>query len=324
MAKIVVLGEVVYKCNVCNRKIRVAENPRGLSTIFRCTITAGCKGKLTQVLNTKEALSTPTIPVEVTGVSNWFQRKQLYTHTQAVPMKKWTINHNLSNNPIFDVLVDTGLGQQQYQPVINTIDQNTTELLFDKSFSGIAQAISLSSQRPSSDITKKEAEDMVQISNDSGLLTVATLSSSATLKFDLFFVAKNNSVVTLSYQVDNQPNAASSWADAQYVYINGRNYTVRSIDTVLDVSSYPYFANGDIQTNSSFVFNTINNLPIDPNTTIILLSNSPHGSHDKVYNKAIFIKPDMALSDNTFVYSNGKLFASSAIIKNIYPFIHIV
>lgn len=322
MTQIVIRGEVVYKCNICNRKIRVANNTRGLSVIYHCTITAGCKGKLNRVLTNKEILDTPAIPPEIPGVSDWFQRKLLYTHTQSVPSKEWTINHHLSNNPIFDVLINVGDAQRSYIPTIEPIDMDTTKLIFDKSYSGIAQAISLSSQQRIT-VPTVVTDDYVQVSNNSGLLTIATLDTSPILvaQVDYYTNTASNTSIHTIYNVDDNAQAASAWVDAQRVYINNHSYIVRTIDMVLDQYNYHYFTSNRIPSNSSIMFTTIDGLSITPKSVIILMSSSPYSNSDKIYDKIIYLDQ---VAINQLVYKNGAIFAHPSIIKNIYPYILVV
>lgn len=100
MAQILIKGESVYKCDTCNRKIRVATARDGIDVVQRCTITFGCKGKLLRVRDTKEVNDTPAFPEEIPGVRDWFQRRVVYTHNQPIRTKMWIIKHNLQNKPI--------------------------------------------------------------------------------------------------------------------------------------------------------------------------------------------------------------------------------
>lgn len=100
MAQILIKGESVYQCDVCSRKIRVLTSREGIDVVQRCTITYGCRGRLHQLRDAKEINSTPAFPTEVAGVQDWFQRKVVYSHTQPIRMKTWTIKHGLANKPL--------------------------------------------------------------------------------------------------------------------------------------------------------------------------------------------------------------------------------
>lgn len=100
MAQILIKGESVYKCSVCSRKVRVLTSRDGIDVVQRCTITYGCRGKLSKLTTAVDINTTPAFPVEVPGVRDWFQRKVLYTHHQPIKSSSWTVPHNLSNKPI--------------------------------------------------------------------------------------------------------------------------------------------------------------------------------------------------------------------------------
>lgn len=100
MAQILIKGESVYACDVCNRKIRVLTSRDGIDVVQRCTITYNCHGKLHRVTNTEDINTTPAFPVEVAGVQDWFQRKVEYTHVQPIKSTRWLIKHNLANKPL--------------------------------------------------------------------------------------------------------------------------------------------------------------------------------------------------------------------------------
>lgn len=323
MTQIVIKGEVVYQCNVCNRKIRVTNNTQGLSVIYHCIITSGCKGKLTQLTSTKDIINTPAIPPNEPNTNNWFQRRLLYTHTQSVPMQTWTIKHNLSNNPIFNVLINVGGAQVQKIPnTIQTIDRDTTNLIFDKSYSGIAQAISLSSQQQITQ-TPQSTSGLIPITNSKGLLTIATLSTNPIIntQFEYHVYNVNTTIIQTSYTVDNHPQSSSPWIDTARVHINGENYIVRSIDLILDPNNYHYFTNNDIISGSSIILKSIDNSMAADKSIVILLSSYPYGPIDKVYDKIIYLDQVTA---NQIIYENGMFFANPSIIKNIYPYIIVV
>lgn len=99
-AQILIKGESVYKCDTCNRKVRVATSKDGIDVVQRCIITHGCKGKLYRVRDARDANSTSAFPAEVPGIQDWFQRRVVYDHSQPIKSQKWLIKHNLQNKPI--------------------------------------------------------------------------------------------------------------------------------------------------------------------------------------------------------------------------------
>ena len=92
-AQILIKGESVYKCDTCNRKVRVATSKDGIDVVQRCIITHGCKGKLYRVRDARDVNSTSAFPAEVPGVQDWFQRRVVYDHSQPIKSQKWYYYH---------------------------------------------------------------------------------------------------------------------------------------------------------------------------------------------------------------------------------------
>ena len=312
----------VYKCSVCGRKTRVDVNQRGLSVILHCTITARCVGKLNKVTNTTEINSTPTITPELSGVQDWFQRKILYNHTQIVPSFKWFIKHNLSNNPIFDVHIynDSDTMVKGY-PKITAIDQNNTVLTFEKQVSGVAQAISLSSQNTYIQEKIEPTAERVQISTNNGLITIATLDSARTVSLTTkWSVVGPNPPIQLDYvDISKTVSTLSPWSDGNKIYLDGLVYTIRSVDLLSDPNTSQYFTRGDIPLGSSVIMSNPQNTDV-----LILLARDPCTINDKVYDQFINIKSLTNINDQFLTYERGKLYADQTIIKSIYPHIKVV
>ena len=322
--------EEVYKCTVCGRKTRVKTNQKGLNIVYHCTITAGCLGKLAKVSSASEILNTPIVTPNEPGLQNWFQRKLLYNHSQTLESNNWIITHNLGNNPIMYVYVYVNDKLVEYVPDITTIDKNTTQLTFDKKYTGIAQAVSLSTQnlKNITTTTKKTIIEPTidQISNDYGILTIATLSTDPTININMKFNGiEGKSPILVQYtNIDDTPVVLSPWTDTSVLFINGKNYTVRTINVAFDPANIQYFSSGQIPHGSSFIFSTLNGNPINTGEVFILLSASPHQTSDKKYDKIIDVSSIKNPANQYMTYSRGKLYANSTIIKNIYPFIIVV
>lgn len=137
MAQILIKGESVYACDVCNRKVRIATSRTGIDVVQRCTITYGCRGKLHRVTEPKEVNATPAFPLEIAGVQDWFQRRVVYNHTQPIKSAVWTIKHNLQNRPIVEAYV---VKQTLSSPTYDLTENIPTGAVWYKSASGIDPA----------------------------------------------------------------------------------------------------------------------------------------------------------------------------------------
>lgn len=329
--KIVTRGEEVYQCDVCNRKIRVASNFAGLSVLPHCNITNNCLGTLHKVTKITDITSTPAITPEVTGLQDWLPRKLLYTHNQSILSDNWLIRHNLSNNPMFDVVVNIRDKLTPITPTIELVNNNTSLLKFDKPYIGIAQAISLST------ITKNQSieyslpiNDIIQISNDSGLITFATLSSANIVTLELSFSTVSGDIKKLKYNC-KLPSINSPWVGTNLIYFNNKHYAVRSVDIIKNSTNSHWFTNGDISMSSQFVISNIfiNDVlqPFEYDSIIILLANRPYKHPDKILNNLIYPNPTIFtsnLNSEVFSLNSGKITTNVENTHKIHPPIQII
>lgn len=332
MPKVVVRGEAVYQCTVCNRKLRVPTNTRGLDVLVYCTITAGCKGKLTRVTQAKEINNTPALTPSIVGLNDWFQRKVLYTHTQAVASNIWNIRHNLGGRPIIHTFLNQQVnGQTELvpspQPIIEYIDANTIQVLFDKAETGVVQLITLSSQNTTNPmITESTAiVDNIQWSTNTGLLTIGTLDDTLLVNILITYVLADQTFVTIQYvNIDDTPAASSPWAGVNKVFVNGRTYTVRSIDLINHPNAVTYFLTGQIPPQGCpFYVNTVNGVAPTHGSLISLGATTPFAAIDRIYNQIVDLG-DETITSAGILYSFGKVFAIPNVIDPVYPHITVV
>lgn len=332
MQKVVKIGEVVYQCTVCNRKTRIPVNRRGMDTLHNCIITSNCKGKLTRVLLSKDINTTPTLTPEVSGLNDWFQRKNLYTHNQIIASDTWNIKHDLSNHPIAQVFLNKSInGKNELQSTneftVDILDGDNISLKFNKVESGIAQIITLSSENTTNVSTQSSitSSQTIQISNNTGVLTVATLSADPVISVALVFNVTDQQPVIINYNnIDDIPSVSSPWAGNNKVFINGKIYTIRTIDIVNHVAAIPQFLSGRIPPQGgSFYVHSVNNSSISHHTLLVLNANSPYSSIDKIYNTYEDLGIETSTSSKIF-YSFGKVYADSSVVKSIYPYISVV
>lgn len=332
MPKVVVRGESVYQCTICNRKTRVPTNHRGLDIIFHCTITAGCKGKLNRLALTKDIISTPTLTPAVVGLQDWFQRKVLYTHTQYISSNKWSISHNLDNKPTIHLFTNQYInGIKELVPTtpssIVTIDANTTQLLFDQAETGIAQCVTMSSQNTINPIVYNTitSVDNIQYSNDAGIITIATLNSDTDIDFDIRFMITGQNPVTISYiDITSGNIGPSPWANTPKLYLNNQTYTVRTINIINHPKAIDYFLSGQIPPQgSAFYIVNLDGVSVKHGDVIMLGAKYPFDYVDKIYDVYVDLA-DETYSSGRVLYSFGKIYAAPSALKSAYPFITVV
>ncbi len=330
MTQVVIRGESVYECDVCNRRIRTPTNRYGLDVIQRCTITAGCQGKLHRVTAQKDINSTPAFPPEVAGLTDWFARNILYTHQQPIKTAVWVVQHNLQNIPTLHTFVHRTVNGEEVlveqDPVrVDTIDANTTRLTFSAAESGQVQCVSLSTKNTTNyDNTLAAASSTagVQLTSDLGEITIATLDSSGTIDVTLTFLSSASTNITYG-GVDDVPSIYSPWVGADSIIVNGKRYTVRSFNLTQTSPAPTYFSAGTIANGTAFYVSGMNNTPIGANDVLFLMSTSPHSNVDRMYDRYVDAASVSSTSPETF-YEEGRGYVMSSVVRSTYPLILVV
>lgn len=320
MTTVVTRGEVVYECDVCNRRMRTPANKYGLEVMQRCTITHNCRGKLHRVTNIGTINNTPAFPPEVPGVIDWYQRQLLYTHTQHIPSNTWVIKHDLGGSvlvhPYVNQLADGEMQLTKATATTTIIDQNTIQLTFSEVVTGSAQCVALSSQTTSVTTSEQSAQYM-QLSGVGGVITVATLVDSPVVSIGLSFGSSSQGATVITYSgLTNTVPSGSPWVGATRVLLNGKQYTVRSFNVTQTAPAPAYFNAGAIVNGSSVTFDALNGAPLSPGEGIILLGSAPYAYVDRINNRYV----DMAYTSGMF-YADQTLFVPQALIKTVYPHI---
>lgn len=322
MPNISIKNENVYRCDTCNRNIRVPANPQGIEIISRCIVTANCLGKMQRVLNQDEINSTPTIPLEVAGLKDWSNRDVLFDYTQSVKMVTWKVNHNLENNPTVYVYVQrnggSGTTLVQIDPKsIDVIDLNNIQITFDQPESGLVQCVALSSQNaatPSTLAISNTSTSDMQISNQSEL-TFATLDPSPTINIKVIYNSSGSpQPVVIEYLNVATTSILSPWDGTSYVTINSKRYYVKSVNLRTWGSAPLVFQAGLIASGATLSF---------PNSTVagqllLLLATNPQSIADRIYDRYV----DTAsanLPTPQLYYNTGNVYVAQSMVKNTYP-----
>lgn len=330
MTRVVIRGESVYGCDVCNRRIRVPTNKYGLDVIQRCTITSRCQGSLHRVTTLTDINNTPAFAPEVEGLQDWFPRNILYTHQQSIKSVTWVVKHNLQTVPVLHTFVqrtvdgeDTLVDQDPI--VVDTIDANTIRLTFAGAESGQVQCTSSSTKNTTnyeSTVSASALETTTQLTSNVGEITIATLDTAGIVDVDVTFLTNIPTTITYS-GIDTVPSVYSPWIGVSFVIVNGRRYAVRSFNLTQSNPAPTYFSMGSIVDGTAFYVSGINGIPIDTNDILFLLSRPPHASVDRIYNSYVDAKSISADAPEMF-YGEGKGYVSPSVIRSTYPLILVV
>lgn len=330
---------VLYKCDTCKRTKEIERNISGLETVGRCTITYGCRGKLYQEKLLPDYIRG-SIPKDVTGLDPWVKRKVVHDHQQPIASTVWTVHHEMGVRPSVIVYVSKPIeSNPEYMEKIDpysiqVVDDNTIKLIFERAYSGYAQAYSNQStpiKAGDEKVVRKQCTTSAvapqQISN-MGEITIATRVSKffeadeVTLRVK--FTTTNGSTPETEYVADNQPSIYSAWVTEDLVYIKGEVYTVRSFNGITNE-----MYNGVINSGSTFNFTGItdNSAPgindlraLNRDDAFILLAKPPFETVDRIKNYIIDLT---AVTDTKnkfdFYFADGEFFANSNVVESVYP-----
>jgi hypothetical protein len=320
-------GDTVYRCDTCSRKVRVPTNRQSFDVVQRCIITKNCTGKLHKVLTRKEANEVSSIPDDVPNVSNWFQRKVFYSHTQSIEKDTWTVNHNLANRPMLQTfvyqLIDNEETLVEVQPEsVEAVDSNTIIVHFARAYKEIVQCMATASANTINPAVAEEdaTTSLFMLTND-GEITIATEDNTTPIALTLTYRTGTN--VDIIYDdIDDQASLLSPWSGASSIYIGGRKYTVRSFNIRTHPNASAIFAAGTISNGSQMSFS---GLPSQSQSgkNLILLGQSPFAPVDKITNRYIDIA-SISSTQPELVYASGEVSCNPSIIKSTYPHIYIV
>lgn len=253
----------------------------------------------------------------------------LYTHTQSIASKVWTIKHNLGSIPIvhtFTHQVINGVSTlaDATTPPVTIIDDSNIILTFAEAVSGVAQLEALASRNTTSaQPTTIVAPSNTQVSTDVGDITIATLSDDPIISIVLAYLIPGANPYLINYNnIDTTADANSPWNGVYQVYINGTVYTVRNFNLITHPAALRPFVSGQIPpTGCPVMIQAVNDTT--QNGVLLLEARAPFTSVDRTIDRYVDFGIETANSGN-ILYSYGKLYATPAAQKIIYPYISVV
>ncbi len=310
---------VIYKCDLCQRKIELPQNKQGIEVTGQCIITDGCHGKLHQFDFIQDGIVGRLTP-DVPGLDNFVPRRILFTHEQTLTAQTWRVIHDLNTEPsvqvfIFVVVNSNEVLTETTPDAIITVSPNETLIQFSTGVKGVAQLISRSTStfKEEKDVVDPAATRQLTINSE---LTIATLSNDSVLTLSAQFFSPTTLQPTslLLFEFDNTPDPISPWSGVNRVFIKGKLHEVRStnVKTLLEGTG--------IVDGSPFIITQANFVPVIPNSIFVLLSESPHTTFDREFNVIIDISSVTGsnLSQGFFKQGN-ELFVFQSTIEDIFP-----
>lgn len=328
------MAVVLYKCDTCEREIELQRQPDTIETFGRCVITEGCRGHLYQ-LDIKQDYVRPKRTKPVEGLTDWIQRRKLYTHYQTVNSSQWVVDHNLGVLPSVQVVVEREISGQQTQSIeveperIETVDLNRIIIHLPRAESGVAQCIARSTVQPGErEVEQQQVQtEPVQLSNDN-TISIATRSEIDNIYLKMHFTDEGNVFNTYVYKVDTSPSFFSPWSNLKHIYVNNKRYLVRSFNFKNPYIDTDDFINGTITQGSAIYVSEISfddgvtYQSLERDQVLFLLAQEPFNVQDKLLNQLVFPVDIIAENASNSMYiDNDEIYVTDQVINNIFPHI---
>ena len=322
---------VLYKCDVCKRNIELIQNKTGLETVQRCIITHGCRGKLYQEKVLQDFVRGK-LPADVSGLTNYQQRKVLYDHVQSIETNEWLIAHNLGTAPSVSVFVNrpTSADADNREEItpddIVIVNSDTIRLVFSRPESGIAQLVARASDPALLQPFVRVADLGLVISQvtANSEFTVATRTSAplaepTQISIEITYTTTDGVTLAIPYAADDQPSVNSPWLTFDRVVINGRVYTVRSFNMVVSQQVTGIITNGSTLRLTG-VDDGTGMRPVVADEMAFLLASAPYAGVDRITTQYIDAI-DVAGLENPFAFffDTAEFFADETIIRDLHP-----
>ena len=343
------MATITYQCSICERNIDLVENPIGLTTLSKCVITYGCKGKLLTVKRNQDNIRE-SFPAEVPGLVDYSPRNVLSNFTQIDASTVWIITHNLNTVPALTVFVNNNDGTQtelnvtQYQ--VFTISQNQTKITFPVAYSGSVQLISRNSiklqpaQAPAPTVLTQVTANGNFVFAIPKYLTkftyTPTILPPPNLPFDLsaaqirieVAITKPNEETIVCTEFLSPILTTTAWNGWSSILVRKRkNYYVFAINILNfrtfggDTTAFSDIPNGTQLVITRVDYGTGVLQPIDTEGLYILLANSPYTINDKIQDSLVDVG-DMVDNDiNYFTYNTSDFFVDPSNVDKTYPVI---
>lgn len=345
------MATIKYQCSVCKRNVELLEKPSGLNVFSKCIITNGCKGKLNKLSRNPDS-QREVFPPPDDGLQDFTQRKSFYKHTQDLQNTVWKVNHNLGVAPVVEVYVNNNgllqpLNFDQYQ--IKIIDKNNLQVVLPTVQSGMAHCIARSTVQ-SFDYNSIIPEKMFQVTtgglfafafpryithftvnppSPTPTLPVDTETPPRPIRIEVSLIQPNSEEVICTETIPNAINNETPWKGWNEILLRKRrNYDIK-IKSIFDFKrtlQLDTITKGDIAEGTQIRFLRVDYgtgalQPIEQDNVLLLLSNPPFNSIDKITNQIIDTGYVLFSKNDYFTYSKGEVYTNINNVESIYPII---
>lgn len=328
----------IYQCTICKRKAERLENKQGLNVFAKCSITAGCRGKLHRVGRNLDNIRE-SFPAYEPSLTDFSPRNAFFQHRQEISTSTLTIQHNLNNNVIALPFKNNSGGNwktldKSAYTVTNT-DSNTTKFKFIEPFSGIIQFVARSSVSSKYNYEAEQAKTFAATVGGSFVFAVPKIITNNGSSFDVDTAVGDIRIEVILEKPNQEPiwcfekltgmRDATPWSGVEEILFNKRrNFYLRS----KNILNFTTFNDPDLTFEKipegtrlkiiNIDYGTGVAVPIESKSLMLLLSKEPFNISDKVRNKIIDVGELNAVG-GYFQYTNGEFVVPQTVVEACYP-----
>ncbi len=342
------MATITCKCDTCKRTAEIVENIHGLTIIGRCTITAGCKGRLVQQErnpNTARGYS----PLTHGSLDAYDPRRAFSQYVQSIPSDRWIVNHELGVLPatfVYGINEDEQYVQLDNSTfVVEPLDANRISIKFQQPTRGLVQCVARSSvpYKPSTvalpDNSRQVSAKGVITLGVPRYLTMQTPTptlpvvfpydlcvSNTVIKVELEITRPNEEKTICFEEFTNVMDVRSPWTGWKTVFMEGRRDMCLRSGVILNLRAFGKsgLIAEDIPNGTRIRFLRIDYgtgvpMSIPYRGLVMYLAKAPYEYVDKDRDHIIDIGEMAGGDPDYFTYFDGELFLPESSIETIYP-----
>lgn len=316
---------VIYECDRCQRIIQLPQNQQGLEVMGKCIITESCHGNLIQQ-KVLQSYKTGQPTAFEPGLSDWVQRRVLFTGVQDIKVTVWSIEHDLGVNPAVEVYTNDLNGRLKQADsdtfVVTYIDTNNLTITFTVPVDGIVQCIARSTAPLLSQVASAAVAPAPRQLTTKGILTIAVTDLTLTTLGVIQFLSPTSGLplVATPLVFSGLPSLVSPWGTVDTISMSGVVYKVKTVDiqAIIDTLSIPDFSPWYFASFSSDTLPTPT--PLQFSDVQLLLSNAPFATIDKDLVEIVpSVNVSLPQSSKSTIETKGELYVLPDLIKQVYP-----
>ena len=328
----------IYQCTTCKRKAERLENPKGLDVFSRCSITAGCHGKLHRIGRNPDNVREAFPKFDATLV-DFSPRNAFFQHRQDIASTTLTISHKLNSNVISIPFTLNESGNwvevdKTGYTATNT-NSNTTKFSFGEPFSGIIQFLARSSVESKHNVVVAQPDGVVVTVGGSFVFALPKIVVQNGISVDLDTVIHDIKIEIILEKPNQEPiwcfekligmADTTPWSGVEEIlFAKRKNFYLRS-KNILDFTTFndPELTFSKIPEGTrlrivNIDYGTGVTVPIESKSLLLLLSKEPYKLNDKIRNKIVDLGELNAVG-GYLQYTDGEFVVVERFVEKTHP-----